>query len=397
MEQKKVRVAITQGDTNGVGYELIFKTFAEPEMLELCTPIIYGSPKAAAYHRKALELQTNFSIISSADEAKEGRINLLAAYDDETKIDFGLATPESGQAALKALDRAMSDYRDDAYDVLVTAPLNCGNIEGQGFQFRGNAAYIETSLGEGAKTMPLHVCQDIRLAFVTENMAIKDVAAAISQDKIVDCASTLYTTVKRDFCISNPRIAILSLNPSTGDHVFGAEEETVIIPAIDALVEKGVQAFGPYAADDFFGKGYYEQFDAVLAMYSDQGMAPFRAVAPEGSVVFNAALPLVCTESDSTVNYTDAGKNILSADSFRNAVYLAIDAFRSREAYDAPMANPLKKLYHEKRDETEKVRFAIPKKHSGSPFPPKSPKQSKEHSAPAAQPTAAQADSPAIQ
>ena len=381
-ENNKIRVAITHGDTNGIGYELIFKTFAEPEMLEICTPIIYGSPKAAAYHRNVLDIQANFSIINSAEEARDGRINLLPTYDEETKIDMGIATPESGTAALKALDRAMGDYRKGLFDVLVTAPINKANIKGEGFEFKGNAKYIETCIGEGQKAFPILVNEQIRLASVTENIPLKDVANAITKEALDEKATIFFNTLRRDFNISNPRIAVLALNPSTNeDGTFGKEETEVIIPTINELVDKGVETFGPYAADEFFGNGYYQSFDGILAMYHDQGTAPFKTIAPESGVVYLANLPAITTASDMTVDYENAGKCIESPDSFRHAVYLAIDTFNNRHRYDEPLTNPLKKLYHEKRDESEKNRFAIPKKHSGDPFPPKEDKHTEKKEA----------------
>jgi 4-hydroxythreonine-4-phosphate dehydrogenase len=381
-ENNKIRVAITHGDTNGIGYELIFKTFAEPEMLEICTPIIYGSPKAAAYHRNVLDIQANFSIINSAEEARDGRINLLPTYDEETKIDMGIATPESGTAALKALDRAMGDYRNGLFDVLVTAPINKANIKGEGFEFKGNAKYIETCIGEGQKAFPILVNEQIRLASVTENIPLKDVANAITKEALAEKATIFFNTLRRDFNISNPRIAVLALNPSTNeDGTFGKEETEVIIPTINELVDKGVETFGPYAADEFFGNGYYQSFDGILAMYHDQGTAPFKTIAPESGVVYLANLPAITTASDMTVDYENAGKCIESPDSFRHAVYLAIDTFNNRHRYDEPLTNPLKKLYHEKRDESEKNRFAIPKKHSGDPFPPKEDKHTEKKEA----------------
>lgn len=374
MEDRKIRVAITHGDTNGIGYELIFKTFEEPEMLELCTPIIYGSPKAAVYHRKVLNLNTQFSIINSADEAKDGRINLLTTYEEETKIDLGQATPESGTAAIKALDRAMSDFREDAYDVLVTAPLNDSNIQVEGYAFPGNTHYLETCIGEGKKALVILVNQQIRIACLTEGMNMKDIPAAISKENIKEKATLFFNTLRRDFRISNPRVAILALNPRTNeDEKFGKEEQETIIPAINELADQGIEAFGPYSADHFFGTGAFSHFDGVLAMYHDQGFAPFKALSPEYGVLYNAGLPLIVTASDQTVGYDKAGKNIEDPNNFRQAIYLAIDAFRNRVCYDEAYKHPLEKLYHERKDESEKTRFGIPKKHSNTPFVDKKP------------------------
>lgn len=371
MDNQNVRVAITHGDTNGIGYELIFKAFAEPEMLELCTPIIYGSPKVAAYYRKAMNLPGQFSIIQKAEDAQDGRINLLAAVEEEVKVDMGMPTPESGQAAVKALDRAMTDYRNGLYDVLVTAPINNGNAQIENYPFQGHKKYIETCLGEGMKGLSILVGGNLRIASVTEKTPLKEVAAGITTDAIVEKVTLMQQTLKRDFMITNPRIAVLSLNPkSNEDTSCGIEEREVIIPAIDALAEKGVQAFGPYASDEFFGQGYFADFDGVMAMYHDQATTPFHSLYTEDGVIYTAGLPIIRTTADVTPSFSIAGTGHADETSFRHAIYLAIDAFRHRNDYDEASSNPLPKLYHEKRDESEKVRFSIPKKHSNAPFNP---------------------------
>lgn len=371
MDNQNVRVAITHGDTNGIGYELIFKAFAEPEMLELCTPIIYGSPKVAAYYRKAMNLPGQFSIIQKAEDAQDGRINLLAAVEEEVKVDMGMPTPESGQAAVKALDRAMTDYRNGLYDVLVTAPINNGNAQIENYPFQGHKKYIETCLSEGKKGLSILVGGNLRIASVTEKTPLKEVAAGITTDAIVEKVTLMQQTLKRDFMITNPRIAVLSLNPkSNEDTSCGIEEREVIIPAIDALAEKGVQAFGPYASDEFFGQGYFADFDGVMAMYHDQATTPFHSLYTEDGVIYTAGLPIIRTTADVTPSFSIAGTGHADETSFRHAIYLAIDAFRHRNDYDEASSNPLPKLYHEKRDESEKVRFSIPKKHSNAPFNP---------------------------
>ena len=244
MENKKIRVAITHGDTNGIGYELIFKAFSEPEMLELCTPIIYGSPKIASYHRKALDIQGNFSIINTADEAVENRINLLTCFDEDVKVEMGIVSPESGAAALKALDKAMTDYRDDAYDVLVNCPVEDSNIHIEGYKFTGISKYIETCLGEGNKASTLYISDNLRLMVAAERASVKDIANVLTKDLVKEKATLLFKTIRRDFNISNPRIAVLSLNPTAQ----GKEEQEIILPAIKEMEEDSVQAFGPYTA-----------------------------------------------------------------------------------------------------------------------------------------------------
>lgn len=363
MENNKVRVAITHGDTNGIGYELIFKTFAEPEMLELCTPIVYGSPKVAAYYRKAIEMPAQFSIIQKAEDAEDGRINLLAAVDEEVKVDMGMPTPESGEAAVKALDRAMTDYRNGLYDVLVTAPVSNKNAQIEGYTFHGHKNYIETCLGEGKKALSVLVGQNMRIASVTEKMPLKNVSEALTTDDIVDKTLQLHRVVKRDLLITNPRIAILAFNPTTGEDLEpGAEEKDIIIPALAKLEEQGVQAYGPYPADVFFGEGYFGEFDAVLAMYQSQAATPFHAIETQPGVLYTASLPIVRTGTDQTPCYEQAGTGEADETAFRNAVYLAIDIYRNRQSYDEAYQNPLQKLYRERREDGEKVRFSIPKK-----------------------------------
>ena len=362
MEEKMIRVAITQGDTNGVGYEVILKTFADPAMFELCTPIIYGSPKIAAYHRKELNLETNFSIINSAEEARNGRLNILACFDEEVKVELGQPSEEAGLAAFKALDRAMTDYRAGLFDVLVTAPINKATIQSPGFHFPGHTEYIETSVGDGNKALMILMNESLRVALVTTHLPIKEVSKAITKEAIIEKATIFHKTLRRDFRISNPRIAVLSLNPHAGDNgLLGSEEQEVIKPAIDELEKAGIQAFGPYPADGFFGSNAYDHFDGVLAMYHDQGLAPFKTIALESGVNFTAGLPIIRTSPDHGTAYDIAGQGKADGNSFRQAVYTAIDVFRNRKNYDEPLENPLPKLFHEKRDDSEKVRFAIPK------------------------------------
>ena len=362
MEERKIRVAITQGDTNGVGYEVILKVFSDPNILELCTPIIYGSPKIASYHRKTLNLDVPYTIINHAEEARDGRVNLLACFDDEIKIEMGQPSQEAGAAALKALDRAMTDYRSELYDVLVTAPINKATIQSPGFHFPGHTEYIETSVGEGQKALMILMNETLRVALVTTHLPIKDIAKAITKEGIIEKATIFHKALKRDFRISSPRIAVLSLNPHAGDNgLLGSEEKDIILPAIEELADKGIQAFGPFAADGFFGSGAYDHFDGVLAMYHDQGLAPFKTIALESGVNYTAGLPIVRTSPDHGTAYDIAGKGVADENSMRQAIFTAIDVFRNRKFYDEPLQNPLPKLFHEKREDGDKARFARPK------------------------------------
>ena len=359
MEDRKIRVAITHGDTNGIGYELIFKTFAEPEMLELCTPIIYGSPKIAAYHRKAMDTQANFSIINNAEDAQDGRVNLLACFDDDVKVELGIPTKESGEAALKALDRAMTDFRSQLFDVLVACPVNPDNMSDANFTYRGLKQYSETSIGDGAKAIKMLINESMRIALATDGLAIKDVPSHITEDLLLAKLRTINEAMKRDFRLSNPRIGVLALNSTAN----GDEEKNIIGPAVCKAADEGINVYGPYAADEYFGENIYDAFDVTLAMYDDQAVIPFTTLMQNDGIYYVASLPLVCTAP--TPDFDAAGQGISDESALRHAIFEAIDIVRNRAEYDEPLANPLQKLYHEKRDESEKVRFAIPKKREG--------------------------------
>ena len=358
-ENKRIRIAITHGDTNGIGYELIFKTFAEPEMLELCTPIIYGSPKVATYHRNALNIEANFTIIKDASEAQNGRLNLLPVFDDEIKVELGVPSEEAGVAGLRAVDKALEDYRQGLFDVLVTAPID----NNEHFHFSGQSRYIEDHLDTEEQGLSVLINDGLRIALATRNLPLRQVAESISKASIVNNVSALFTSLRRDFRLSCPRIAVLGLNPKAGDNgLLGSEEQEIILPAIDELVENGIQAFGPYPADNFFGCNDAEQFDGILAMYYEQGLAPFRTLSSCHGIIYTAGLSLIRTAAEIPNSLALAGKGIADELPFRHAICLAIDIFRNRAEYDAPMGNPLPKLYKERRDESDKVRFAIPRK-----------------------------------
>ena len=357
----KIRIGITHGDPNGVGYEIILKAFADPTMLELCTPVIYGSPKVASYHRKAMDLQTNFATVNSAGQLQPDSLNLIPCTADEVKIDFGQPTEEAGAAALAALERAVTDWKAGLIDVLVTAPINKHSIQSKDFRFRGHTEYLADRVGkDGQEPLMILMNETLRVALVTTHLPIKDVAKAITKEGIIEKTTIFHTALKRDFRISNPRIAVLALNPHAGDDgLLGQEEKEIISPAIEELAGKGIQAFGPYPADGFFGSGAYDHFDGVLAMYHDQGLAPFKTIALESGVNYTAGLPIVRTSPDHGTAYDIAGQGKADENSMRQAIYTAIDVFRNRQNYDEPLKNPLPKLFHEKREDGDKARFAV--------------------------------------
>lgn len=358
MEDRKIRVGITQGDINGVGYEVILKTFSDPVMLELCKPIIYGSPKVATYHRKAMDLPANFSIVNSASEAVDNKLCIVNCTDDEVKVEFAKADPEAGKAALGALEKAIEEYKAGLIDVIVTAPINKHTIQSEEFTFPGHTEYIEQKLGEGQKALMILMKDDFRVALVTGHIPVGQIAKELTKDLIEEKLIIFNHSLKQDFGISAPRIAVLSLNPHAGDGgLLGKEEEEIIIPAIQEMTAKGIFCFGPYPADGFMGSGNFDHFDGILAMYHDQGLAPFKALAMDEGVNFTAGLPVVRTSPAHGTAYDIAGKGLASEDSFRQAIYVAIDVFRNRQREQAARKNPLRKQYYEKRDDSDKLKL----------------------------------------
>ncbi len=352
MDDSRIRIAITQGDTNGVGYEVIFKALLDPTILEMCTPIIYGNPKVAAYHRKSNELSINYSTIHNAEDAQEDRINLLVCDDQDIKVDLGQSTPEAGQQALKALEAAIRDWKEELVDVVVTAPINKHSIQGEGFHFPGHTEYIQACVGDGAEALMILLNERIRVALVTTHLPLRQVADAITEENILQKLRIFNHTLQRDFELTRPRIAVLSLNPHAGDDgLLGQEEQTVIMPAMKKGEEEGIRSFGPYPSDGFFGARNYEHFDGVLAMYHDQGLSGFKAIAMDDGVNLTAGLPIVRTSPDHGTAYDIAGQNRADENSFRQALYTAIDVWRNRNAYDEAHESPLEKLYHDRRED----------------------------------------------
>ena len=357
-ENRKIRVGITHGDINGVGYEVILKAFSDSTMFDLCTPIVYGSPKVAAYHRKALELQTSFSIINTAEEAQEGKLNILACTEDELKVELSKPSAEAGKAALDAMERALADYKEGLIDVLVTAPINKHSIQSDEFHFPGHTEYIEERVGEGEKALMILMKDDFRVALVTGHLPVKDIAAALTKELIMEKMEIFNRSLKQDFNIGCPRIAVFSLNPHAGDNgLLGTEETEVIIPAMKEMQAKGVQCFGPYPADGFMGSGNFTHFDGILAMYHDQGLAPFKALAMDEGVNYTAGLPIVRTSPAHGTAYDIAGQGVATEDSFRQAIYTAIDVYRNRAIEIRIHARPLRKQYYEKRDDSDKLKL----------------------------------------
>lgn len=357
MENYKIKVGITQGDINGVGYEVIFKAFDNPMMLEICTPIIYGSPKVAAYHRKALDLPANFTIVNSAREAADDRINIVSCTSDEVKVDLAKVDAEAGKAASDALQKAVEEFNDNLIDVLVTAPVNHQVLYADAFPFNSQHVYLEQAVGAGSPSLPIYVKDGFRLASVTDNMPLREVPGVLTQELVCEKMKAFYDSLKVDFGVDSPRIAVLSLNPSSNDGKdFGMEEEQVIVPALQEMAQSGILCFGPYGVDDFMSKGDYVHFDGILAMYQDQGRAVFHTWAQDEGVVFTSGLPIVRTAPTYNMHYDVVGKGVMDEASFRDAIYLAIDIHRLRERDAEAHANPLKKQYYDRRDDSDKLK-----------------------------------------
>lgn len=343
MSTEKVKVAITQGDINGIGYEIIFKTLADPKVLELYTPVIYGSSKVAAYHRKALNI-ANFSLnsIRSGEEAHPKRVNIVNCLDDNIRVELGKATEIGGQAAFEALKMAVEDLRTGAVDVLVTAPINKNVIFSEKFKFPGHTEYLAEQFSSDSHIM-LMVSPKLRVGVVTGHIPLKEVAGQLTMDKVLEKLRVLDKTLRMDFTIRKPRIAVLGVNPHAGDGgLLGDEEINIISPAIDVAREEGIMALGPYPADGLFGSGDVGRFDAVLAMYHDQGLAPFKTIAFSEGVNYTGGLPVIRTSPDHGTAFEIAGENKADESSFREAIYLAIDVFKQRKIYEEISADPLK-------------------------------------------------------
>ncbi len=340
----KIKVGITHGDINGIGYEIIIKTLMDTRICDLCTPIVYGSPKIASIHKKTIEGADGFSfnIIASAKEASGKRANIIACVNEETKLDIGVSTEAAGVCAVESLTAAMKDLRAGAIDVLVTAPINKKNIQGAGFRYMGHTDYLAASF-EGSEPLMFMVSDVLKVGLATTHLPLSEVTPHINKEVIVGKLAAMKRSLVRDFGIVQPKIAVLALNPHAGDEgLLGTQDQEIIRPAVIAASEAGTLAFGPFAADGFFGSSGFSKFDAVLAMYHDQGLAPFKALAFDSGVNFTAGLPIVRTSPVHGVGYDIAGRGIADESSLREAIYKAIDIFRNRATYDRISANPLK-------------------------------------------------------
>ncbi|MFV0539901.1 MAG: 4-hydroxythreonine-4-phosphate dehydrogenase PdxA [Aestuariibaculum sp.] len=341
-KEENIVVGISIGDLNGIGGEIILKTFEDSRMLEFCTPVIFASSKVINFYKNQFNSEINFNFIKHLDQTVAGKVNVLNVWNEPVTIEFGKEDINIGKYAVKSLQAATQALKEGNIDVLVTAPLNKHNIQSEHFKFPGHTDYLAQELhGESLMFM---VTDTLRVGLLTDHVPVKDVVNHITEDLIVKKISTVYKSLLADFKINRPRIAVLGINPHTGDNgVIGKEDDTVLRPTLKKIKESGKLVYGPYAADSFFGSDNYRNFDAIIASYHDQGLIPFKTLSFGQGVNYTAGLNKVRTSPDHGTAYEIAGKGTANESSFKEAVFAAIQIFKNREEYKNLTANPLKK------------------------------------------------------
>ena len=336
----KVRVGISIGDFNGIGPEIIIKTFKEKGILDFFTPIIFGSGKLFSYQKNIFKINQNYNLINQASQAKHGEINIVNLAKDNVNIEFGKPTEESTKMAIESLDAATEALINGEVDILVTAPINKDEMLKLGFNHTGHTEYLEAKLN--ARALMFMVTDELKIAVSTHHIPLSEVPSKITKERITKQVKALDKTMREDFCIEKPKIAVLGLNPHAGDGgSIGKEEIDIITPTINKLFDDGYLAFGPFPADSFFQPEKYMAFDAILAMYHDQGLTPFKTIAYTDGVNYSANLPFVRTSPDHGVAYDIAGKNIADATSFEEAIFTGIKIFQNRKEYKELQQNKL--------------------------------------------------------
>ena len=350
MKDQPLRIGISCGDLNGIGIEVVLKCFEDVRMMADITPVLYASSHAVSFHRKALKLdEVQFHGVKDAREAIPKKLNLVNVWDEDVELELGKRSGPLSAYAIKSLEAAAQDLASGKVDVLVTAPIDKNSMQQAGFAFPGHTEFLQHMAGADSDVLMVLVADGLRVGTVTGHIPLKDVADAITTDRIVAKAKLLYQSLLRDFGVQEPRIAILGLNPHAGDGgTLGNEDKDRILPAVRKLMDEGITAMGPYAADGFFGNGSYKHFDGVLAMYHDQGLVPFKALSFGHGVNFTAGLPIVRTSPDHGTGMDIAGQGIADEGSFRAAVWLAMDVIKNREHYRTITANPLQEQKKEK-------------------------------------------------
>ena len=348
---ENIIVGISIGDLNGIGSEVILKTFEDNRMLEMCTPVIFGNVKILSFIKRILGSETNLHGIDKMEQLIKGKINVLNIWREGVDINFGTNDDNVGKYAIKSFVAATQALKEGTVDVLVTAPINKYNIQSDDFKFPGHTDYLNQQL-EGNALM-LMVQDTLRVGLLTDHVPVNDVSKHLTEKLILQKVETINKTLIQDFSINKPKIAVLGLNPHAGDNgVIGKEDEQVIKPAIKKLFDKGILAFGPYSADGFFGSGQYEKFDAVIASYHDQGLIPFKTLSFGMGVNYTAGLNKIRTSPDHGTAYEIAGKGLADHSSFKEAIYLALDVYNSRNEYSQISLKPLK--INEKQLSTKK-------------------------------------------
>ena len=343
MENNGILIGISQGDINGIGYEVIIKTLMDSEISDICIPVVYGSPKVAAYHRKALNINNfSFNNVRSPEEAHEKRANMINCLDDDVRVELGKSTKHGGETAFISLQKAVDDLMAGKIDALVTAPIDKHNVQSDSFHFTGHTDYIKSRFGVDEVLMFM-ISENMRIGVATEHVPLKKVADLITTEGLLKKIRLMNQSLIQDFGFRKPKIAVLGLNPHAGDNsLLGSEEEEIIMPAIELARQEGILAFGPFPADGFFGAGSFTKFDGILAMYHDQGLTPFKTLYFDSGVNYTAGLPVIRTSPVHGTAFSIAGKGIASENSFRQAMYLACDIYRNRQMFYEISKNPLK-------------------------------------------------------
>ena len=337
---ENIIVGISIGDLNGIGSEVVLKTFEDNRMLELCTPVIFANVKIMSYLKKVYELTLNFHGIDSLDQLVIGKINVLNVWKEPVNIEFGKTDNEVGKFAIKSFTAATKALKESNIDVLITAPINKYNIQSEEFKFPGHTDYLAKEFNENALMFMIH--DGLRVGLLTDHVPVNDIAKHLNEALISKKVKVVNDTLKQDFRIEMPKIAILGLNPHAGDNgVIGKEDEEIIKPALKKIYDSGIMVFGPFSADSFFGSNQYKQYDAVLAVYHDQGLIPFKTLSFGNGVNYTAGLSKIRTSPDHGTAFDIAGKNKASESSFREALYLAIDVYNNRNEYKELTNNPL--------------------------------------------------------
>ncbi|MEQ3661264.1 MAG: 4-hydroxythreonine-4-phosphate dehydrogenase PdxA [Flavobacterium sp.] len=338
---ENIIVGVSIGDLNGIGPEVVLKTFEDSRILELCTPVIYGNVKIVSFLKKNFSLTSSIQGIDSIDQLVKGKINVLNVWKEGVNIDFGVIDENVGKYAIKSFIAATKALKSNEVDVLVTAPINKYNIQSDDFKFPGHTDYLDQEL-EGNALM-LMVCDKLRVGLLTDHVPLSEISKLLSEELLIKKLEIIKNSLISDFGISKPKIAVLGLNPHCGDNgVIGNEDEKIIKPTIKKLFNKGELIFGPYASDSFFGSSQYEKYDAILAMYHDQGLIPFKTLSFGKGVNYTAGLNKIRTSPDHGTAFEIAGKDLANPMSFREALYLAIDVYNKRNEYQELTQNPLK-------------------------------------------------------